>query len=148
MEGVAQIKVNKQLVVPVAAAPKKSVADLTAAESDVTLALIKPDAYGKASVIVDAIRQKDFTIAQEKHFIFTKEQAQRFYSDHRDKPFFQSLVKFMTSGPVVGLVLSKPNAIQDWRTAMGPTNARRAKEETPQRLENCVEWSIKSSLKF
>jgi uncharacterized FlgJ-related protein len=96
MDGVTQIKINKQLDIPAAVVAKKSAADLTGSDHDVTLALIKPDAYLKASVIIEVIRQKDFNIEQEKHFLFTKEQAQRFYSDHREKPFFASLVKFMT----------------------------------------------------
>ena len=96
MEGVTQIKINRQLEIPVAVLAKKSAVDLNSTDSDITLALIEPDAYGKSSAIIDIIRQKDFNIVQEKHFIFTKEQAQRFYSDHREKPFFANLVKFMT----------------------------------------------------
>ncbi len=97
MEGVTQIKVNKQqLEVSTMAAAKKSAADLTATDADITLALIKPDTYTKASTIIDVIRQKDFNIVQEKHFVFTKDQAEKFYSDHREKPFMASLVKFMT----------------------------------------------------
>ncbi len=58
----------------------------------------------------------------------SKEQAEEFYAEHKARPFFESLVTFMTSGPVVALVLRKENAIKAWRSALGPTNASAARE--------------------
>jgi nucleoside-diphosphate kinase len=61
----------------------------------------------------------------------TKEQAQDFYAVHNQKPFFNDLVLFMTSGPIVALVLSKLHAIQGWRTLLGPTDVEKARQEQP-----------------
>lgn len=63
----------------------------------------------------------------------TAEQCSDFYSEHYGKKFFPSLVAFMTSGPIVAMVLSKDNAIQQWRELIGPTNSIDAKETYPDR---------------
>jgi nucleoside diphosphate kinase len=63
----------------------------------------------------------------------TSSQAERFYAEHRDKPFFTGLVSFMTSGPVWALVLAREDAIKAWRQLMGPTNPQAARESAPKR---------------
>lgn len=63
----------------------------------------------------------------------TSSQAERFYAEHRDKPFFAGLVSFMTSGPVWALVLAREDAIKAWRQLMGPTNTQAARESAPKR---------------
>ena len=59
----------------------------------------------------------------------TPQRAQDFYAEHKRKPFFETLVNFMTSGPVYALVLAKQNAIKEWRSLMGPTNSNTARAE-------------------
>lgn len=86
-----------------------------------TLAIIKPDAVaaGNSGKIIDKIEQSGFKIVAMKKTELTKEKAEEFYAVHKDKPFFGELVSFMTSGPIVVLVLEKENAIQEWRKLMG-----------------------------
>lgn len=63
------------------------------------------------------------------------EQCSDFYSEHYGKKFFPSLVAFMTSGPIVAMVLGRDNAIQQWRELIGPTNTNVAKETNPDRFD-------------
>ena len=97
-----------------------------------TFAMIKPDAVvrGISGQIIQLIEENGFRIvAMKKHHISQKE-AEGFYGVHRDRPFFGSLVKFMTEGPSVLLVLEKEGAIQSWRDMMGATNPANAAEGT------------------
>ena len=63
----------------------------------------------------------------------TPQRAQDFYGEHKGKSFFDTLVNFMTSGPVYALVLARQNAIKEWRSLMGPTNSNTARAEIPKR---------------
>lgn len=63
----------------------------------------------------------------------TPQRAQDFYGEHKGKDFFETLVNFMTSGPVYALVLARQNAIKEWRSLMGPTNSNTARAEKPKR---------------
>ncbi|MGH9524132.1 MAG: nucleoside-diphosphate kinase [Terriglobales bacterium] len=97
-----------------------------------TLAIIKPDAVEKqaAGDIITTIQGRGFRIIGLKMLHITKSQAAGFYAVHAGKPFFQSLVDFMSRGPIVVLALEKDNAIPDWRELMGPTNPANATEGT------------------
>ena len=97
-----------------------------------TFAIIKPDAVaaGNSGKIIDKIEQSEFKIIAMKKIQMTKEKAEEFYAVHKGKPFFAELVTFMTSGPVVVMVLEKENAIQAWRDLMGSTNPETATEGT------------------
>ncbi|CAF0883090.1 unnamed protein product [Adineta steineri] len=99
-----------------------------------TLALIKPDAVNKAIDIETVILNQGFTILQKRRIILTAEQCSDFYSEHYGKKFFPSLVAFMTSAPLVAMVLAKENAIQQWRELIGPTNSDVAKETNPDSI--------------
>ncbi|CAF0856151.1 unnamed protein product [Adineta steineri] len=99
-----------------------------------TLALIKPDAVNKAIDIETVILNQGFTILQKRRVILTAEQCSDFYSEHYGKKFFPSLVAFMTSAPLVAMVLAKENAIQQWRELIGPTNSDVAKETNPDSI--------------
>lgn len=97
-----------------------------------TFAMIKPDAVGRgiSGQIIQLIEENGFRIvAMKKHHIGQKE-AEGFYGVHRDRPFFGSLVKFMTEGPSILLVLEKEGAIAAWRELMGATNPANAAEGT------------------
>jgi nucleoside-diphosphate kinase len=97
-----------------------------------TFAMIKPDAVarGISGQIIQMIEDNGFRIvAMKKHHISVKE-AEGFYAVHRERPFFGSLVKFMTEGPSILLVLEKDDAIKSWREVMGATNPANAAEGT------------------
>ena len=97
-----------------------------------TLSIIKPDAVGDNNVgkILQRFEDKNLEIVASKMIRLSKEKAEGFYSIHKDKPFFNSLVKFMTSGPVVVQVLKGDNAIMKNREIMGATNPAEANEGT------------------
>merc|ERR1712130_486802 len=75
-----------------------------------------------------------FTIIERATVSLTKERAELFYAEHQGKGFFDELVAFMTSGPVLAMKLEKADAIKGWRTLMGPTNFETAKKEAPQSI--------------
>lgn len=101
-----------------------------------TLGLIKPDAMaqGLLGKILDQIIGAGFRIVGLKLVRLTPEQAEAFYSVHREKPFFRSLVEFMTSGPVVAFVLEKENAVAEYRALMGATDPAKAAPGTLRAL--------------
>jgi len=89
-----------------------------------TLAIIKPDAVKKKAVgkILQRIEEEDFAISGLKMLHLTKEKAQGFYIVHQEKPFYESLTDFMSSGPIVVMVLEREDAINHWRSTMGVTD--------------------------
>ncbi len=100
-----------------------------------TLAIIKPDAVGRQLVgpIVGRIEQAGFRIRAMRLAHLTKREAEGFYAVHRERPFFGSLTDFMSSGPVVLMVLEAPGAIAKWRDLMGPTDPGKAPAGTLRR---------------
>ena len=97
-----------------------------------TLALIKPDAVsaGHIGEIVRTIQESGLRILALKMLRWTPAQAEGFYHVHKDKPFFQDLVRFMSSGPFVAMVLEGEDAISRWRDLMGPTDSTKAPKDT------------------
>jgi nucleoside-diphosphate kinase len=97
-----------------------------------TFSIIKPDAVAKGATgeILSMIQAKGFRIIGMKMLEITKEQAEGFYAVHCERPFFDSLTRFMSSGPIVVLALEKENAIVDLRKLMGATNPANAEEGT------------------
>lgn len=93
-----------------------------------TFGIIKPDAVAKghAGAILAAIEENGFTLVGFKKTRLSVAQAQAFYAVHKERPFYDGLVKFMTEGPVVVMVLEKENAIAEWRKLMGATNPEKA----------------------
>ena len=100
-----------------------------------TLSIIKPDAVRRNLIgaILARLEQQGFSIVAAKMVHLSKEQAEGFYAEHQGKPFFESLVTYMMSAPVVVSVLEKENAVQDYRTLMGATNPEMAAEGTLRR---------------
>lgn len=97
-----------------------------------TLSIIKPDATtrnitGKINAMIENAGLK---IVAQRMIHMSKNQAEEFYAEHKGKPFFENLVKFMTSAPVVVQVLEGENAIADYRKIMGATNPDVAEEGT------------------
>ncbi|KAM4731281.1 thioredoxin domain-containing protein 6-like [Anableps anableps] len=100
-----------------------------------TLAVIKPDALDEhRGTILEEIRGRGFTIAQLKETVLSREMAEEFYKEHRENPFFIQLVDFMCRGPCMILILTKENAVEEWRAMMGPSDPEKAKEISPQSL--------------
>ena len=97
-----------------------------------TLALIKPDAMQKGfkDEIRKDIMDNGFIIVEEKTLHLSVEQAEGFYSIHKDKPFFEELVEFMTSSETHIMKLEKANAVSEWRNLMGATNPEEADKGT------------------
>jgi nucleoside-diphosphate kinase len=97
-----------------------------------TFSIIKPDAVRKGftGAILAEIEKAGFQIVAIKRQSISKEQAKGFYAVHVGKPFFEGLCEFMSSGPLVLMVLEKENAIAEWRKLMGATNPANAEEGT------------------
>jgi nucleoside-diphosphate kinase len=93
-----------------------------------TLILIKPDGVRRGLIgeIITRFERKGFKIKALKMLWFTREKAEEFYSVHRGKPFFESLIEFMTSGPVVAMVIEGDSAVRVARLMIGPTDGREA----------------------
>lgn len=100
-----------------------------------TLLIIKPDAVAKrlAGKILQRISQEGFRVCAVKPERLTEDMAGEFYRVHRDKAFYQDLVDFMVSGPIVVVVLEKEGAVGDLRRLIGATNPREAQEGTIRR---------------
>jgi nucleoside-diphosphate kinase len=97
-----------------------------------TFSMIKPDAVrdGHSAAILAAIDKSGFRIVSIKKMFLSLPQAQGFYAVHAQRPFFDSLTRFMSAGPVFAMVLEKENAIADLRTLMGATNPANAEPGT------------------
>ena len=93
-----------------------------------TLAIIKPDAMKKSNMenIKKDIIDNGFNILKEKTLLLTDEQACSFYDIHKEKPFFDELVEFMTSSECHVMILEKENAVEEWRNLMGATDSQKA----------------------
>jgi len=100
--------------------------------SERTFSIIKPDAVrkGHTGAILAEIEKAGFKIIAIKKASISKAQAEGFYYVHKERPFFDDLTTFMSSGPMVLLVLEKDNAIADLRKLMGATNPANAEEGT------------------
>ena len=101
-----------------------------------TLTIIKPDAFGagKAGKIIAHLEQQGFKILASRVMHLSKEQAGEFYAVHRERPFYGSLVTFMTSGPCMPMVLEKADAVAALRTAIGATDPAQADAGTVRKL--------------
>ena len=93
-----------------------------------TFAIIKPDAVKAkhAGQIIQRIEESGFQIRAMRMVNLTQAEAEGFYAVHRERPFFPSLTKFMSSGPAVVMALEAPDAIKKWRTLMGATDPAKA----------------------
>src|SRR3990167_5743161 len=97
--------------------------------TELTLSIIKPDAVAKnviGQINTRFEQTKDLKIVAAKMVQLSRDQAEKFYAVHRDRPFFKDLVSFMISGPVMIQVLQGPNAVARHREIMGATNPKEA----------------------
>jgi len=97
-----------------------------------TFTILKPDTVraGSAGAIISEIEKTGFRIRAMKMLHLTESQAQGFYYVHKERPFFGSLVKFMTEGPIIAMVLEADNAIEKLRKVMGATDPAKAEAGT------------------
>ena len=103
---------------------------------EMTLAILKPDtvADGNAGKVLAHLESKGFTIRGLRVLHLTTEQAEAFYAVHSARPFFQSLVTFMTESPVIPVALERDNAVAALRETMGATDVAKAAEGTVRKL--------------
>ncbi len=114
-----------------------------------TFTMIKPTAYKNncAGKIIEKIYEGGFHITSMKITKLSKEDAQKFYEIHAERPFYNELVDFMSSGPIIAAILEKENAVDDYRTLIGATNPAEAAEGTVRKMcgtnigENAVHGS-------
>ncbi len=101
-----------------------------------TLTMIKPDAVsnGHIGAILNKIVEAGFRIIAMKYTKLSQEKASKFYAVHSEKPFYNDLVNFMTSGPIVAAILEKDNAVETFRKLIGATNPAEAEEGTIRKL--------------
>jgi len=124
--------------------------------TNLTFAMIKPDAVAQknAGKIVDLIEKNDFEIVRLHKAFLAKDLAEEFYAEHKDKPFYNELVEFITSGPVMIMALHKKDAVNEWRKLIGATNPAQADEGTIRKLfgtdigKNAVHGSLDTESAF
>ncbi len=101
-----------------------------------TFTMIKPDAYaaGNSGAIIKMIEGAGFRIVAAKLTKLTPERAGQFYAVHSERPFYNDLCKYMSSGAIIAMILEKDNAVADFRTLIGATNPAQAAEGTIRKL--------------
>lgn len=114
-----------------------------------TLIMIKPTAVRKGYIgpIIGKIAEGGFSFKAMKYTQLSLEQARAFYAVHKNRPFYNDLTEFMSSGPIVAAIVEKENAVEEWRNFIGATNPAEAAEGTIRKLygtslgENAVHGS-------
>ena len=103
---------------------------------DKTFSIIKPDATKRniTGSINKVIEESGLRIIAQKRIKLTTDQAENFYSVHKERPFFNDLIQYMTSEPVIVQVLSGKNSVEKYRSIMGATNPENAEEGTIRKL--------------
>ena len=103
---------------------------------DQTFSIIKPDATKRniTGSINKVIEESGLRIIAQKRIKLTNEQAENFYSIHKEKPFFRDLIEYMTSEPVIVQILSGENCVEKYRSIMGATNPENAENGTIRKL--------------
>jgi nucleoside-diphosphate kinase len=117
--------------------------------NNITLMMIKPDGVENGNIgdILEKVTSSGFKIKALKLTQLTQQDAEHFYSVHKERPFYNELVAFMTRGPIVAAILEKVNAVSDFRTLIGATNPKEAADGTIRKLyatsmgENAVHGS-------
>lgn len=102
----------------------------------ITFTMIKPDAVKNnyTGKIINHILDAGFSIKAMKYIWLTADQAGSFYAIHKERPFFNDLITFMTSGPIVAAILEKENAVEDFRKTIGATDPQKAEPGTIRNL--------------
>ena len=103
---------------------------------NITFTMIKPDAFsaGNSGAILKIIEEAGFVIKAMRLTKLSEERAGQFYSVHKERPFYKDLVSYMSSGPIIAIVLGKDNAVEDFRKLIGATDPTKAEEGTIRKL--------------
>ena len=111
---------------------------------DITFSMIKPDAVaaGNTGAILKMIEEAGFRIVAMRKTRLSLDNAGRFYEVHKERPFYNDLCKYMSSGPIVAFVVEKENAVEDFRTLIGATNPA---EAAPGTIRNLFAESIEAN---
>uniref|UniRef100_A0A8C6HSY9 Nucleoside diphosphate kinase homolog 7 n=1 Tax=Mus spicilegus TaxID=10103 RepID=A0A8C6HSY9_MUSSI len=96
-----------------------------------TLALIKPDAVSKAGEIIEMINKSGFTITKLRMMTLTRKEAADFHVDHHSRPFYNELIQFITSGPIIAMEILRDDAISEWKRLLGPANSGLSRTDAP-----------------
>jgi nucleoside-diphosphate kinase len=98
--------------------------------------MIKPDAEGagNSGAILKMIEEAGFKISAMKKLRLTRERASQFYEVHRERPFYNDLCDYMSSGPIIAFVIEKENAVDEYRRLIGATDPQQAEEGTIRKL--------------
>jgi nucleoside-diphosphate kinase len=117
---------------PPCAAPARTQEFVVADSPERTLVLVKPDAVGRGLVgeVLDRLERRGLRLIALELRTLDRETAEKHYAEHRGKAFFDSLIAFITSGPLVAAVVEGPRAIEAWRAMMGPTDPVKAPSGT------------------
>ena len=101
-----------------------------------TFTMVKPDAFGdgNSGAIIKMIEEAGFSIKAMKLTRLSMEKAGGFYEVHRERPFYNDLCNYMSSGPIIAMILEKDNAVLDFRAFIGATNPAEAAEGTVRKL--------------
>lgn len=104
--------------------------------SNKTLAILKPDCVRKNLIgkVIAQIQEAGFKVSAIKMVHLTEDSAKGFYEVHKERPFFNDLIEYMTSGPCVPIALEKENAVEDYRKLIGATDPTKAAEGTIRKL--------------
>ncbi|KAJ2179651.1 hypothetical protein GGH18_005527, partial [Coemansia sp. RSA 530] len=106
-------------------------------DTHATLALIKPDISRNEDAVAHVIGRaiaRGYTIKDRVELTLSRAQASAFYAEHEGKPFFDGLIEFMTSGPVIALLLDGDDVVRGWRMMIGPSDADIARQQVPQSI--------------
>lgn len=100
--------------------------------NNITFTMIKPEAVAANNIggILNMIEEGGFRIVAMKKVLLSKERAGDFYAVHKERPFYEELIEYMSSGPIIAAILEKDNAVADFRTLIGATNPLEATEGT------------------
>ncbi|MEM0940865.1 MAG: nucleoside-diphosphate kinase [Bacteroidota bacterium] len=101
-----------------------------------TFTMIKPDAFesGNSGAIIKLIEDAGFSIKAAKLTKLSPERAGQFYEIHKERPFYHNLISYMSSGPIIAMMLEKENAVEDFRKLIGATDPAKAEEGTIRNL--------------
>lgn len=99
-----------------------------------TFAMVKPDAVHQVDAIIDTLSANGLKCVARRERVLSPSEAKLFYREHRRRAFFPNLVRFMTSGPVVVLVLEGDDAVKRWRELIGPTDSQAARRTSKRSI--------------
>ena len=99
-----------------------------------TFTMVKPDAFANAGGVIKMFQEAGFRVVAGKVTRLSMERAGEFYAVHSERPFYNDLCKYMSSGSIVAMILEKDNAVADFRTLIGATNPKEAAEGTVRKV--------------